>query len=110
MPPKLAAVKTDEEVRDEIVAELDEAELDEAELKSAATTTPARYSNLIRDGIAGFAKNADHYRQKKIQNLAARESLLQQLSENMHDGLQIDGMIAALEVACVALPGKVAAE
>lgn len=105
MSPKLTAVKSDEDVRDEIIAELDE-----AELTSAATATPARYKNLIRDGIAGFANNADLYRQKKIQNLADREKLLRQLAENMHDGLQLDGMIAALEVACVALPGKVAAE
>jgi len=100
MAANLKAVKSDDTLRDEIIDDLVAANLEEG----AAVERP--HKDLISSGRARFASSADHYRQAKIKNLAERENLLRQLSENMHDGLQLDGLLAALEVTCIALSGK----
>lgn len=101
MKPNLSAVpKSDDTLSDTLVADLVAANLEEG------ATVARPHKDLISSGRARFSASADHYRQAKIKNLAQRENLLRQLSENTEDGLQIDGLLAALEVTIMALPGS----
>ncbi len=105
MPANLKAVKSDDTLRDEAISDTLVADLVAANLEEGATVARP-HKDLISSGRARFAASADHYRQAKIKNLAQRENLLRQLSENTEDGLQIDGLLAALEVTIMALPGS----